>query len=57
MWQHAVPITYSECFVHSIKQVWGDDADSFNPMRFIEDRVDPEYKVGMYGNLYVISLP
>jgi alkylphenol/PAH-inducible cytochrome P450 monooxygenase len=35
----------------SIKSIWGEDADQFNPMRFIDGRVENAVKVGMYGNL------
>ncbi|KAF8826212.1 hypothetical protein HHX47_DHR6000704 [Lentinula edodes] len=34
-----------------LTQVWGDDADSWNPVRFIDEK--KEVVVGMYGNLYV----
>ena len=35
----------------SIKSIWGEDADSFNPTRFLDGSIDNEVKVGMYGNL------
>ena len=37
----------------SIKKIWGEDADIFNPLRFIEGKVEHEFKVGMYSNLLV----
>ncbi|KAJ3867329.1 cytochrome P450 [Lentinula novae-zelandiae] len=35
-----------------LTQVWGDDADSWNPVRFIDEK--KEVVVGMYENLYVV---
>ncbi|KAI0089028.1 cytochrome P450 [Irpex rosettiformis] len=48
-------IMFSICAYNRIKKIWGEDADEFNPMRFIENRVEPEFKVGMYGNLMTFS--
>ncbi|KAJ3792293.1 cytochrome P450 [Lentinula aff. detonsa] len=36
-----------------LTQVWGDDADSWNPIRFLTEKKD--VRVGVYGNLYMIS--
>ncbi|KAJ3784438.1 cytochrome P450 [Lentinula aff. detonsa] len=36
-----------------LTQVWGDDADSWNPVRFLTEKKD--VMVGVYGNLYMIS--
>ncbi|KAH7878803.1 cytochrome P450 [Lentinula edodes] len=36
-----------------LTQVWGDDADSWNPVRFIDEK--KEVVVGMYGNLATFS--
>lgn len=33
--------------------MWGEDADEWNPMRFIDGHIDNEIKLGMFGNLYV----
>lgn len=34
-----------------LKSVWGEDADVFNPMRFLHGQIDTEVKVGMFANL------
>ncbi|KAJ4479769.1 cytochrome P450 [Lentinula edodes] len=36
-----------------LTQVWGDDADTWNPVRFIDEK--KEVVVGMYGNLATFS--
>ena len=33
------------------KAIWGEDADNFNPMRFIKGSIEHDAKVGMYSNL------
>jgi alkylphenol/PAH-inducible cytochrome P450 monooxygenase len=35
----------------SLPEVWGEDADEWNPMRHLEGRVNTEIRVGMFGNL------
>ena len=37
--------------VTSLHSIWGDDADVWNPMRFIDGNINNEVKVGMLGNL------
>ena len=41
----------------SLPSVWGEDADEWNPMRFIDGNIDNEIKLGMFGNLYVSLIP
>ncbi|KAI0088187.1 cytochrome P450 [Irpex rosettiformis] len=41
----------SVCTYNRIKKIWGEDADEFNPMRFIDGTVKHEFRVGMYSNL------
>ncbi|KAI0826239.1 cytochrome P450 [Irpex lacteus] len=48
-------ILVSICAYNRIKEIWGEDADEFNPMRFIDGRIKHEYKVGMYGNLMTFA--
>ncbi|KAI0826389.1 cytochrome P450 [Irpex lacteus] len=48
-------VMISICAYNRIKKIWGEDADEFNPMRFIENRVEQEFKVGVYGNLMTFS--
>jgi len=38
-----------------VKSVWGEDADIWNPLRFIEDKTEKPVKVGMYANLMTFS--
>ncbi|KAI0701973.1 cytochrome P450 [Cytidiella melzeri] len=44
-------VLVSICAYNRIKSIWGEDADQFNPTRFIDGKVDNAVKVGMYGNL------
>ncbi|KAI0338646.1 cytochrome P450 [Trametopsis cervina] len=48
-------IIVSICTYNRLKSIWGEDADQFNPMRFIEGRVENSVKVGVYGNLMTFS--
>ncbi|KAI0088171.1 PAH-inducible cytochrome P450 monooxygenase PC-PAH 1 [Irpex rosettiformis] len=48
-------VLVSICAYNRIKEIWGEDADEFNPMRFIEGRIKHEFKVGMYANLMTFS--
>ena len=34
----------------SLPQVWGDDAQEWNPMRFIDSRPATQIRIGMFGN-------
>ncbi|KAI0826243.1 cytochrome P450 [Irpex lacteus] len=45
----------SICAYNRIKSIWGEDADEFNPQRFLDGKVENEVKVGMYGNLMSFS--
>ncbi|GJE98387.1 cytochrome P450 [Phanerochaete sordida] len=38
-----------------LPEVWGADADEWNPMRFIDGKVNPQVQVGMYANLFTFS--
>ncbi|EKM51868.1 uncharacterized protein PHACADRAFT_262256 [Phanerochaete carnosa HHB-10118-sp] len=38
-----------------LPEVWGADAHEWNPMRYVEDKVDPQVRVGMYANLMTFS--
>lgn len=44
-------IQVSICAYNRLKSVWGDDANDWNPMRFIETGVDQSIRIGMFGNL------
>ena len=35
-----------------LPEYWGEDADVWNPMRFVDGRVDKETKLGLYANLW-----
>ena len=37
------------CF--RLPEVWGVDADEWNPMRYVEGKIDPQVRLGMFGNL------
>ncbi|KIP03775.1 hypothetical protein PHLGIDRAFT_129943 [Phlebiopsis gigantea 11061_1 CR5-6] len=38
-----------------LPNVWGEDAQVWNPMRFIDNKVDTEIRLGMFGNLMTFS--
>ncbi|KIM36515.1 hypothetical protein M413DRAFT_449068 [Hebeloma cylindrosporum] len=40
-----------------LTQVWGDDADKWNPGRFLGNPKDKEYTMGMFADLYAASVP
>lgn len=48
-------IQVSICAYNRLKSVWGDDANDWNPMRFIETGVDQSIRIGMFGNLMSFS--
>ncbi|KAI0089302.1 cytochrome P450 [Irpex rosettiformis] len=41
----------SVCAYNRIKSIWGEDANEFNPQRFIDGEVENTIKLGVYGNL------
>ncbi|KAI0088170.1 cytochrome P450 [Irpex rosettiformis] len=58
---HEIPIPKGQmiqpsfCTYNRIKSIWGEDADVFNPMRFIDGRVEHAVKVGIFSNLMSFS--
>ena len=40
---------------HRLTDVWGEDANVWNPLRFVGDSSEKEVKIGMYSNLCVLS--
>ncbi|KAI0826390.1 cytochrome P450 [Irpex lacteus] len=48
-------IRISICTYNRIKSIWGEDADVFNPMRFLNGTINNEVKVGMYSNLMTFA--
>lgn len=34
-----------------LTEIWGNDAHEWNPMRFINGKIDVQYRIGMFGNL------
>ncbi|KAI0087586.1 PAH-inducible cytochrome P450 monooxygenase PC-PAH 1 [Irpex rosettiformis] len=45
----------SVCAYNRIKGIWGEDANEFNPQRFINGEVENTIKLGVYGNLMTFS--
>ncbi|KAI0089014.1 cytochrome P450, partial [Irpex rosettiformis] len=58
---HEIPIAKGQmiqpsfCAYNRIKSIWGEDADVFNPMRFIDGQVEHAIKVGIFSNLMSFS--
>ncbi|KAI0089032.1 cytochrome P450, partial [Irpex rosettiformis] len=40
---------FSVCAYNRIKSIWGEDANEFNPLRFIDGKVDNTIKLGVYA--------
>ena len=44
-------VLISVCAYNRLVDVWGEDAQEFNPMRWIDNLTEKEVKVGVYSNL------
>lgn len=44
-------ITVSICAYNRLPEVWGPDADDWNPRRFLEKPKDKQTSVGVFANL------
>ncbi|GJE93558.1 cytochrome P450 [Phanerochaete sordida] len=44
-------VLYSICAYQRLPEIWGEDADLWNPMRFLDGNLDKQSKVGLYSNL------
>ncbi|KAF7790145.1 hypothetical protein EIP86_001097 [Pleurotus ostreatoroseus] len=48
-------VLISVCAYNRLVDVWGEDAQEFNPMRWIDNPTEKEVKVGVYSNLMTFS--
>ncbi|KAI0794683.1 cytochrome P450 [Fomes fomentarius] len=48
-------VTISICGYDRLRQVWGEDADDWNPERFSRIDMDKQVKIGVYSNLMSFS--
>ena len=44
-------VLISVCAYNRLVDVWGEDAQEFNPRRWIDNSTEKEVKVGVYSNL------
>ncbi|KIP05242.1 hypothetical protein PHLGIDRAFT_163819 [Phlebiopsis gigantea 11061_1 CR5-6] len=50
--QHVV---LSVCTYQRLPEIWGEDADQWNPLRFVEGNIEKESKMGLYANLMAFA--
>ncbi|EGN99139.1 hypothetical protein SERLA73DRAFT_181957 [Serpula lacrymans var. lacrymans S7.3] len=48
-------INISICTYNRLQSVWGEDADSWNPNRFLDDNKERQASVGVFANLMTFS--
>ncbi|EGO24688.1 hypothetical protein SERLADRAFT_356230 [Serpula lacrymans var. lacrymans S7.9] len=48
-------INISICAYNRLQSVWGEDADSWNPNRFLDDNKERQTSVGVFANLMTFS--
>ncbi|EKM51227.1 uncharacterized protein PHACADRAFT_213095 [Phanerochaete carnosa HHB-10118-sp] len=48
-------ILFSVCAYQRLPEVWGEDADVWNPMRFVDGTLERQSKLGLYANLMAFA--